>query len=51
MITVEIVREIRGEGMRESREAGNSSMIRLVYCRNLSKFYNITTPSPTIKDI
>jgi hypothetical protein len=38
----------QGRGMGESNGVGNSSMIYLIYCKNLCKCYNVPPPS-TIK--
>jgi hypothetical protein len=40
----------RNQGMGDGGEKGNSSMIYLVYCKNLFKCYNVPTPSTTIKE-
>jgi hypothetical protein len=42
--------EMGGEGgMGERSGGGNSSIIYLILCKNLCKFYNVPAPSTTIK--
>jgi hypothetical protein len=35
--------------IKENLEGGNSSMIYLLYCKNLCKFHNVPLPSTIIK--
>jgi hypothetical protein len=49
MIPVETVPRIRGGEKGKAVEVGNSSMIYLIHCKNLCKYYNVLTPSTTIK--
>jgi hypothetical protein len=49
MMPVETVSGIK-EGMKESNAAGNSSMMYLIYCKNLCKHYNVPTHSTIIKE-
>jgi hypothetical protein len=48
MIPVENVSGIR-EGKMRAVEGVNSSMIYLIYCKNLCKCYNVPPPSTAIK--
>jgi hypothetical protein len=48
-IPVETVPGI-GEGERRAVEGVNSSMIYLIHCKSLCKWYNVPPPSTTIKE-
>jgi hypothetical protein len=45
MIPIETVSRIRGRAM----EGVNSSIIYLIHCKNICKFYNVSSPSTIIK--
>jgi hypothetical protein len=49
MTPVKTLPGIRGEGMGERRGRGNSSMMYLIHCKNLHKYYKVLPPSTTIK--
>jgi hypothetical protein len=50
MIPVETVPEIREGRMGKRSRGGNSCMMYLIHCKNLCKYYNVPTPSTTIKN-
>jgi hypothetical protein len=49
MIPVETVPGIRGWGDEKTVEGVISSMIYLIYYKNLCKYYNVPPPNTTIK--
>jgi hypothetical protein len=50
MIPAETVPAIRGGGLRRAVESVDSSVINLIHCKNLCKFYNVPPPSTTINN-
>jgi hypothetical protein len=50
IIPVETVPGIREEELEESDGGENSSMIYLIHCESLCKYYNVPPPSTAIKE-
>jgi hypothetical protein len=49
MILVETIPGMVGVGKRRMVQGVNSSMIYLIYCKNICKCYNVLPPRMTIK--
>jgi hypothetical protein len=49
MRPAETIIGIRGGGIKENDGGVNSTVIYLIYCKNVCKYYSVPPPSTTIK--